>query len=195
MLTHKTFATLTLAALASMSLFAGQKVFKQTSEYRKEAHGYLNEKFDTYAQMCEEPKGTSCDWVFRDPAFDLENIRTTTVTYFAASTVQEGNLGFLFGNPIVQSFESGLQGLGIQLVRADGSTAVAMNNDQVNHDRVMAQKQAIIADNLKHNPSALESMISAQMYDPVENQVEVDRRPKRTEGQPFPAVLCANSES
>lgn len=103
---------------------AASKSFKETSDYRKEQKGYLNVKFDTYASMVSEPKGTDCDWVFVDPAFDLEDLRRSPVSFFPDSINRgqdwAGYWGLAMGwysNPLSSSFESSLNSKGIRLTR------------------------------------------------------------------------------
>lgn len=118
-------ALIALAAVSPAS--AGSKPFKATSDYKKDSEpkGYLNLKFDTYATMYENPKGTDCDWVFKADNFNLEDIRKSGVTYYAGGlSTGTGNpyldlamMGAFYGNGLASTFENTLGGMGIQMTR------------------------------------------------------------------------------
>lgn len=117
-----TIVLLALPALVATPAPAGSRPFKDTSDYRKEQKGYLNVKFDTYARMFAEPKGTDCDWVFVDPSFGLEDVRRSTISYFPDSigrgddwSTYWGSAMGWYANPISSAFESSLGTQGIRL--------------------------------------------------------------------------------
>jgi hypothetical protein len=113
---------LVLPALLASPCTAASKSFKETSDFRKEQKGYLNVKFDTYAHMLPEPKGTDCDWVFVDPSFNLDDLRKSTVSFFPDSIGRGGDWGTYWGlamgwyaNPLSTSFEASLNTQGVRL--------------------------------------------------------------------------------
>ena len=116
-----------LCILASPA-FAG-KAFKDTSDYRdpKELKSALNTKFDTYAKMFKEPKGTDCDWVFVDPSFDLADIQRNPIQFFPDNLARSGGwdygywglLSGFYGNGMVNAIEQGLRSRGLNLKRAE----------------------------------------------------------------------------
>lgn len=124
-----------LAGLAvTLPAYAAPKAFKATSDYKKDSElkGYLNLKFDTYAAMFENPKGTDADWVFKSADFDLADLRKSGVTYYAGglSTGSNGNpyldyalMGAFYGNGLATSFESQVMSLGIQVSRPNAPKA------------------------------------------------------------------------
>ena len=124
-----------LAAALSIPLLASAKPYSTTSEFRddKIVKGYLNIKLGTYGKMFEEPKGTSCDWVFVDPSFKVEDIRKESVLLYPDSITRNGGwddsywtmFAGLYGNGLVSSFESGVRTRGVQLQHPKPQTAVA----------------------------------------------------------------------
>lgn len=179
---HWKIRIVTLAVtLISVTAFAATKTFKDTKEYRKEQHGYLNEKFDTYSKMIEEPKGTICDWVYVVQEYNLEELRGCNVTFFAAPVIQDGALGSLFGNPIVSAFESNLQSIGLQLMRQDQQQGHSMDAYhaamEARKRQYQADHDAAVANAFRTNPQVLEMTIDSRMAaqsQGVEGQMELD---------------------
>jgi len=133
---RKAFALLAVFASLAFTVpaVAGPKVFKETSDYRKDSElkGYLNLRYDTYAQMFAEPKGTDVDWAFKSADFNLAEIRKAGVTYYAGglSTGTNGNpyldfalMGSFYGNGLAAAFESQVMSLGIQVTRPNAPKA------------------------------------------------------------------------
>lgn len=146
--------TLRLASIAIVAFpLMAAKTFKDTSEYRdnKELKGYLNVKFDTYAQMNKEPKGTDCDWVMVDPTFNLDELRKASITFLPDSISRNGGwdagywgmYGGWYGNGLVSSFESALRTRGINLQRPANTSATAEAAPMTPYQMAMAQAMAM----------------------------------------------------
>lgn len=162
---------LLVPTLLAMPLLAGNKVFKDTSDYRdsSEVKTYLNLKYDTYGRMQKEPKGTNCDWVMADPDFNLQDLQKTTVTYWVDSASSAGN-NYLFnfwGNPLSTVFEGALRSRGLQIRRAEGIS---------NQGPLNPAERFAAAVNKSANPQSVDSEIDRRINDDkLGLQMEMDR--------------------
>jgi len=157
-------AALTLILVGSAPALQGADNFTQTKEFRKEAKGYLLEKHSLYERMFEDQKGTKADWVFVDPGFNLNEVRESTVAFFAHDMAQQSGLYFagMFGNPIVQSFEGSLQTLGLHLVRGTQNPA-AQAPVASRQDQIAKIQQDAMRNMLAQNPAMLEQIVDARI--------------------------------
>jgi hypothetical protein len=161
--------------------------FKETSDYRdtKELKGYLNVKLDTYAQMTKEPKGTDCDWVMVDPAFNLEDLRKEPIAFFPDSIARNGGwdagywgvYGGWYSNGLVTSFEGALRTRGINLQRpantSGNDTAAVMTPYQM----AMANAYAMQGLQPPQNRQSVEKPKSTEppALTPMQQRIEMDR--------------------
>lgn len=165
-------------AIVSLPLFAaGSKTFDKTKEFREEQKGYLNVKFNTYAQMFAEPKGTKCDWVFVAPEFNADEVRKAGVTLHVASIAAHEGYGFfagLWGNPILQSFESSLGNFGLRATRS----ATSMNANSAEMTMMQNQSGAMAAgmrEAYRQNPQAIEMMVDQKLAQTSALDQQVDK--------------------
>lgn len=166
-----------LAAALSIPLLASAKPYSTTSEFRddKIVKGYLNIKLGTYGKMFEEPKGTSCDWVFVDPSFKVEDIRKESVLLYPDSITRNGGwddsywtmFAGLYGNGLVSSFESGVRTRGVQL----------------QHPKPQTVAVAAPAATEPPSPSAIEQKIEVDRYEDDKSKVGLDEAIKRAEAR------------
>ncbi len=171
----QTFAA--IALVAALPALAGSKTFDKTKEFREEQKGYLNTKFNTYAQMYEEPKGTKCDWVFVAPEFDLAEVRNAGVTLHVASIAAHEGMGYwggLWSNPILQSFQSSLGNLGIRATKSgtgmegEGANSMPRSNQQAAMAKAMQ-------DAYRQNPQAIEMMVDQRLAQTSALDQQIDK--------------------
>lgn len=182
-------------ALIAKAPPASQNSFAQTKAFASAPKGDLLTRFTVYDRMVETPKGTDCDWVFVDPAFDLENLRNAGLTLTVASFASHEDGGYLLGNitenPIVGSFRQSIRALGIKVTEGAGSqaqegtvlanaraVATAKNGGGTGlggRNAAERQKEAMAA-MYRQNPQVLEQMVDQKLAsDTVGTQVELDR--------------------
>lgn len=185
-MTRRALTLIALPALIAAPAVAHGKSFKDTKEYRTEQKGYLNVKFDTYASMKEEPKGTDCDWGYVAPGFDLADVRKAGLTLTVASFAAHEDGGYFFGfyqNPIVDSFRQSLGTLGIAVQMGAGSQSQAgtvmsaeLNATAAIRARGDQAGQNAMATYYAQNPQMVEVMVNQEMQqDAVGNQIEKDK--------------------
>jgi hypothetical protein len=183
--------------LLTAPLLAGGKVFKDTKEYRdpKELKGALNMKFDTYAQMFKEPKGTDCDWVFVDPAFDLASLKGQSIQFYPDNLARSGGwdygywgmLAGFYGNGMVSAVEQALRSRGLYLKRVQGQSG-----GQVPDNPGAAYAQAVTAaanggsprENVKSGPpplNALQLRIEQDRYEEDKKKLGIEEAARRSE--------------
>jgi hypothetical protein len=196
----KTILRIFAALLLSLPALASHKPFKDTSDYRdKEVlKGYLNVKYDTYATMYKEPKGTDCDWVMVSPDFNLDAIRKEPVTLIPASINRGGasdasfwgSYGLWYGNGITSAFESALRSRGLNIRHLEQSSTPAVPANPV---QAMMMQAYGMQPNVQQAPkpepqateppplTALQARIENDRYDEDKKKFGVDEAAKRAE--------------
>ena len=163
--------------------------FAETADFSKEPKGLLNVKFSLHAKMLPTPKGTACDWVFLDPAFDLADLKQAglalTVAEFAAHEGMSNDIAGLTQNPVVDTFRKALGTMGIRArmpaggVVAQAGTPMAQMAAFSRGTGTPSQaptQQFGMAMLLKANPAALDQMVNQRLTaDAAGNQAEKDR--------------------
>ncbi len=179
-----------ICVLASPA-FAG-KAFKDTSDYKdpKELKSALNTKFDTYAKMFKQPKGTECDWVFADPSFDLASLKGQPIQFFPDNLARSGGwdygywglLSGFYGNGMVSAVEQGLRSRGLNLKRVDGQAG-----NQAPDNPGAAYAQALTGNSggrAKSEPPPLTSLqlrIEQDRYEEDKKKLGIEEAARRSE--------------
>lgn len=163
--------------------------FADTTAFSKEPKGLLNVKFSLHAKMQPTPKGTACDWVFLDPAFDLAGLKQAglnlTVAEFAAHEGMSNDIAGLTQNPVVDTFRRALGTMGIR-TRMPAGGVVAQDGTPMAQMAALSRgggapsqaptRQFGMAMLLKANPAALDQMVNQRLTaDAAGNQAEKDR--------------------
>lgn len=178
-----------VALLCSPARATAPSSFADTAEYAREAKGQLNVKFSLYQKMVPTPKGTACDWVFRDPSFDLADLKqgslALTVAQFAAHEGMSNDIAGLSQNPVVDTLRRALGSMGIKVTVPAGGM-VAQDGTPMAQLATMSRGSAApsqaptmhsgLAMMLKANPAALDQMLAQRLAaDATGNQIEKDR--------------------
>lgn len=169
--------------------------FSRSKDFSGAPKGDLLSRFGVYDRMVEGAKGCECDWVFADPAFDVEDLRkaglTLTVAAFASHEDGGYRLGNLSENPVVGSFRQSIRAMGVQVTEGEGSQsqegtvlanarAVAAAQHQGGsvsgaRNAEWRQKEAM-AMMYRQNPQVLELMVDQRLAsDAAGTQAEADR--------------------